>query len=127
MAMTVSLSLTSCKSADEQLKEAVAECNADCPMEVEDGIYLLSFEIDGRNVKINVALERSTYGEVELKEYTNAIGSELENILTSGSDTDVNALAEACRETNRGVVVNVEWNDYDDDECWQYSIKPSEL
>lgn len=127
LAVAMTLSFGSCKSADEQLEDAIAECNAECPSEIDDGIYILSYELDGRNVKFSVALDRESYGHQDLQTYTQAIGEEVEKAFVSGDDPDVEALVDACRATNRGIVVSVEWADLEDDECWEYRILPADL
>lgn len=125
LAMTISL--TGCKSADDRLRDAVAECNNDCPQEVDNGIFILSFELNGKSVEMNVALDRDIYGVASLEDYSNAIGGEMEKVLTAGNDDDIEALVNACRKTNRGFVVNVMWTDEDDDEVWEYRIRPEDL
>lgn len=74
-----------------------------------------------------MALDRDIYGVASLEDYSNAIGGEMEKVLTAGNDDDIEALVNACRKTNRGFVVNVMWTDEDDDEVWEYRIRPEDL
>lgn len=101
------ISLTSCSSKQDELKKACEEANKQCPIQADYGMAISSIDFVDNNVIYTVEVDESIYGADAIKQFSIAkdqLQEAMKQALKTGSDKDIAAMAELCRNVDADLV-----------------------
>ena len=101
------ISLSSCSSSQDKLKQACEEATKQCPVQADYGMSIVSIDYADNNVVYNVEVDESIYGEDAIQQFTAAkdqMGEAMKGAILSGSDKDIAAMVDLCRKADANIV-----------------------
>ncbi len=101
------ITLSSCSSSQDKLQKACEEATKQCPVQADYGMSIVSIDYADNNVVYNVDVDEAIYGENAIQQFSAAkeqMSDAMKQAILSGSDKDIAAMVELCREAGASIV-----------------------
>ena len=90
-------------SPRDMLEIMITSTNAQCPMQIENGIIMSSVSLEGHNFVYNYSVDENLVSIEALKQNKSAVKANIKQILSS-DDMMVKQMVKICKEANTGIV-----------------------
>jgi len=106
--VSVAAMMTSCLTPEQKIEKNVAKANKECPVEMGNGMTMVSMVIEDNNVITTCEVNEETLGMSiaiwNTPEVYNAMKKSVTDLYRNGEDKDVAALTNMCKEANYNII-----------------------